>query len=50
MLGSIPFFIIASKNKRRTASFSFKNEKILQVQKSNLVYCAMPSFSIEINL
>lgn len=50
MLGSIPFFIMASKNKRKTASFSFKNKKMPQVQKGNLVDRAIPSFNIKINL
>lgn len=50
MLGSIPLFIAAGKNKRKGTSLSFKNEKMLQLQKSSLAYRSIPSLSVKINL
>ena len=49
-LASIPMFIIASKNKRKAASLSFKNEPSLQVQKSSFVYRAIPSLTLKLQL
>jgi hypothetical protein len=50
MAGSIPLFIAASKNKRKTKSLSFTNEKALQVQSYSLVYRFIPSVSLKIEL
>ena len=50
MLGSIPLFIAGGKNKRKGTSLSFKNEKMLQLQKSSLAYRSIPSLSVKINL
>ena len=49
-LASIPMFIIASKNKRKAASISFKNEPLLQVQKNSFVYRAVPSLTFKLQL
>ena len=49
-LASIPMFIIASKNKRKAASISFKNEPSLQVQKNSFVYRAVPSLTFKLQL
>ncbi len=49
-LASIPMFIIASKNKRKAASLSFKNEPSLQVQKNSFVYRAVPSLTFKLQL
>ncbi len=50
MLGSIPFFIAASKNKKKAMSLSFKNETIPQVYKRSIVSIPVPSLIIKINL
>jgi hypothetical protein len=50
MLGSIPFFIASSKNKRKAMSLSFKAEPFRQIQKNNFVYKAIPSLALKINL
>ena len=49
-VASIPMFIIASKNKRKAASLSFKNEPSFQVQKSSFVYRAIPSINLKFQL
>lgn len=49
-LASIPMFIIASKNKRKAASISFKNEPSFQIQKKSFVYRAIPSLTLKFQL
>ena len=49
-LASIPMFIIASKNKKKAAALTFKNEPSLQVQKSSFVYRAVPSLTLKFQL
>ena len=49
-LGSIPFFIISSKNKKKAMGMSFKNQRIPQLQGSSFVYRAAPSFNLKIVL
>jgi hypothetical protein len=50
ILGSIPLFIASGKNKRKAASLSFNNIKMLQIKNSSLVYKPMPAVSLKINL
>ena len=50
MAGSIPLFIASGKNKRKAASLSFNNMRILQLKNSSLVYKPMPAVSLKINL
>jgi len=50
MLGSIPFFISAHKNKRRAASVSFINEKIWIPQQGSLVGKMRPGLTLRIAL
>lgn len=49
-LASIPMFIIASKNKRKAASLSIKNEKIQTLQKGGFVYNLVPAIRLAIRL
>ena len=50
MIGSIPFFIISGKNKRKARSLSFGNQKIPFLQKSSFVYHQIPSLKLKISL
>jgi len=50
MAGSIPFFIASRKNKKKTLTMSFKNEKIPQLRKSNFAYQTAPSLSLKVIL
>jgi len=50
MLGSIPFFIVSGKNKRKAASLSFKNMRAPQIKNSSMVYRPIPAVSLKINL
>ena len=50
MLGSIPLFIAAGKNKRKAMSLSFKNEMIPELQNSSFVNRSVPSLSLKISL
>lgn len=50
VIGSIPFFIISSKNKRRAASLSLKNGPIPQIYQSSLVYRNIPSLTLKLQL
>lgn len=47
---SMPFLISSIKNKRRAVAISLKNEKLLQFNKSNIVYKPLPSLSLTIGL
>jgi hypothetical protein len=47
MLGSIPFFISARKNKERAMQVSFKNELALQIQKGSMFYKSIPSVNLK---
>ena len=49
-LSSIPFFIIASKNKKKAAAISFRMEKVPAVLQQNLVYHSYPALSLNIAL
>ncbi|SRR6266498_3132726 len=46
MLGSIPFFISASKNKHKALSITFKNDFIPEVQKNSIVKVPLPEMSL----
>jgi Na+/H+ antiporter NhaA len=50
VLGSIPLFIAAGRNKRKAVTVSFKNEKSLQVQNYSLAYQPLPSLTLKISL
>jgi hypothetical protein len=50
MLGSIPFFIASSKNKRKAASVHIHNEKIQTLQKGSLAYKFIPAVRLMIRL
>ncbi|MBC7888707.1 MAG: hypothetical protein H7Z13_12570 [Ferruginibacter sp.] len=50
MLGSIPLFKAASKNKHKAYSVSFKNEPALQFQGNTVFYKPVPSLSMKIRL
>ena len=49
-LSSIPFFIMASKNKKKAAAISFRMEKVQAVLQQNLVYHLYPALSLNIAL
>lgn len=50
MLGSVPLFISAGKNKRKAMSLSFKMEQVPQLQIASLVNKPTPSVSLKIKL
>jgi hypothetical protein len=50
MIGSVPFFIVSKKNKRKGMSLSFSNQKIPSLQKSSFVYNSIPSLKLKIGL
>ncbi len=50
MAGSIPFFVVSSKNKKKAASVSISNEKIQSLQKGSFAYRFVPSVSLIIRL
>ncbi len=50
MLGSIPLFIAAGRNKRKAISVSFKNETVPQLQNGSFIKRSVPSLSLEISL
>ena len=50
ILGSIPLFIAAGRNKRKAASLSFNNMMMPQIKNSSLVYQPIPAVSLKINL
>ena len=50
MIGSIPFFIISGKNKRKARSLSFKNEKAPQIFRAINLPQTIPSLSIKLSL
>lgn len=50
MLGSIPFFIASSKNKKKAMSLSFKNETFPQLYKQSFASVPLPSLTIKISL
>ena len=47
LLGSIPFFIVSAKNKKKALSLSFKNEAYPQIYKNSFVYNNIPSLTIK---
>jgi hypothetical protein len=50
MLGSIPFFVSARKNKRQAAALSIKNERIPMLQQGSFVYQPIPSLTLKFSL
>jgi len=50
MAGSIPLFIASSKNKKKAASLSFKNEPFPQIQRNNFVNRNISTLSLKISL
>lgn len=49
-LASIPFFIMAHRNKKKGMSLSFKNETAPQLQKSSFINQPVPSLALKISL
>ncbi|MBK7561171.1 MAG: hypothetical protein IPQ06_00180 [Chitinophagaceae bacterium] len=50
MLGSIPLFIAARKNKKKAMSLSFKNETLPQLHKGSFINQSVPSLTLKISL
>lgn len=50
MAGSIPLFIGSSKNARKAASLSFKNERVPYPYKNSLAQKSVPSLTLTIRL
>jgi hypothetical protein len=50
MIGSIPFFIASGKNKKRTASMSFKFQPSPRLQNGLLTRQRVPAINLKINL
>ena len=50
MLGSIPLFIAASRNKKKAMSMSFKNQMLPQLQSTGFKYQNIPSLNLKISL
>ena len=49
-LGSIPFFIMSGKNRKKAGALSLKMEHKPQLFNQSLVYAAYPAFKVKINL
>jgi len=49
-LSSIPLFIVASKNKKKAMSLSFKNEMAPQLLNGSIVNKPVPSLTIKLHL
>lgn len=49
-LGSIPLFIISSKNKKKAMSMAFKNQMLPKLQNNGFVYRVIPSLNLKISL
>ncbi len=49
-LSSIPFFIMASKNKKKAISLSFKNQMIPQLQKNSVTNKPVLSFNLKVSI
>ena len=47
---SIPFFISSAKNKRKAATISFKNQKILFPRQNTFVLKTQPTLTLKIEL
>jgi hypothetical protein len=47
---SIPFFIGAAKDKKRSMALSFKDESVPKLQYTGLSYKALPALSLKIGL
>ncbi len=52
MLGSIPWYIVSSKNKRKAnaATISFNNQKVLFPQQNTFVLKTQPALTLKIKL
>jgi hypothetical protein len=50
MLASIPLFIASHRNKKKSMSLSFKNEKVPYIQKNSFVYRPVPSLNLKMSL
>ena len=50
MLGSVPFFLASSRNKKKAMSLSFKNQTAPQLNRNSLVQKSFPVLSFKINL
>jgi hypothetical protein len=50
VLGSIPLFIAAHKNKKKAMNFSFKNEMAPQLSNGSFINRPVPSLSLKISL
>ena len=48
-LGSIPFFIVSHKNRKRAASVSLKMEKAVYIYKQNFVTTQFPAVRMKMN-
>ena len=49
-LASIPFFIIASKNRKKARLMTFNNQRVPHLQNNSFVYRAVPSLTFKISL
>ena len=49
-LGSIPFFIVSHKNRKRAASVSLKMEKAVYIYKSNFAATSFPALRMKMNI
>jgi hypothetical protein len=50
MIGSIPLFIAAHRNKKMGMSLSFRKETAPLIQKNRFVYTSVPSLTLKISL
>ena len=50
LLSSIPFFIMASKNKKKAISLSFRKETAPKFYKQSIVSLPLPSLILKLNL
>ena len=50
VVGSIPFFMASSRNKKKGMSLSFKNETAPQLQKDGFTNRSVPSLTLKISL
>lgn len=48
-IGSIPFFIESGKNRRMAASLTLSTQRIILMDKRNLVYTSFPALEIKIS-
>jgi len=47
-IGSVPLFIISAKNKRKAASFSFRNERYPQFMPGKIASASLPALTLRL--